>query len=606
MAPTGDVQALLYVVTGLELVVSTGVCLQLGRRWRAQRSRATARAFGVFFVLALVIVWSYLTPSETNRGGGAWVGKVMLCVLILLPFLLVELTWVLGGVRDRSRRVAQGLVVIQGLVLLASPPLPAVGEPRSGSATGVVLLVVGAWAVQSVLAGRGLWRLGRGQSSLIRHRMRALSGGTVLLALTLVLSGAAGPAQGSAVQVVLSLLGLLSIGLAALAFLAPAFLRVLWLQDDLALLAEAERGLMQAMTVAEVASTIVPALATVFGGRGAALVDAHGRVRWSSGEISEVSAERLADPLAVDDLLVGPLRDGALVVACGALSPVFGHEEQEQLHRVAILVDLALERVELFDRERAGRAAVEAANDELETLLYSVSHDLRSPLISVLGYLDFLRAEHAHELGGDGAHYLDRISVNALYMQSLISDLLELSRIGRLDPPPEGPLDLRGLAQEVLDGARLGHPAAVLEIRGQLPYLLVNDVRLRQLLTNLVDNALRHGGREDLTVRVSAARTSAGGVRLLVADDGRGIPAEYRARVVKVFERLDAPRSSPGTGIGLAICKRIAETLGGTLTVLGAADPAGSGTTIEICLPGDLVVPGRPVRTPQLQEEHVG
>ena len=277
------------------------------------------------------------------------------------------------------------------------------------------------------------------------------------------------------------------------------------------------------------------------------------------------------------------------MVARGELTPVFGSDESDLLSRVATTVDLALARVALSVREREGREAVEAANEELETLLYSVSHDLRSPLISVLGYLDFLRQEHGHELTGDGQHYLDRISVNAIYMQSLISDLLELSRIGRLDPPAQGPLDLTALAHEVLDGAALSHPHAHLAVRQPLPLLHVNDVRVRQLLTNLVDNALRHGGRADVTVTLWCEPTADGGTRLLVGDNGRGIPEEYRARVVKVFERLDAPKSSPGTGIGLAICKRIAETLGGTLSVLGPEDPLGTGSTIEITLPAPLV-----------------
>lgn len=607
MSPISDgVQNLLYTVGGLELAVSAGVCWRLGRRWVVQRSHATASAFGVFFVLALVIAVGYVAPADVSHGWGVWFTKVLICVLVLMPFLAMELAWVLGGLRDVWRRVAQGLLGAQVLATLTFPPLPAAGEPRSASATVLVVLIVGAWALQSVVAGWGLWRLGRGESSLVRHRMRALSTGTVLLGLTLVLSGAAGAVQGGATQVVISLLGLVAVGLSALAFLAPPSVRLLWRQEDLTSLAAAERGLMQALTAEDVATTIVPTLAGVFGGRGAALVAADGRVRWASGDVGDVPAERLVDEEADDNLLLSPLREGALVVVLGDLSPVFGHEERDLLHRVATMVDLALERVALFGKERAGREAVEAANEELETLLYSVSHDLRSPLISVLGYLDFLRAEHADELTGDGAHYLDRISVNAMYMQSLISDLLELSRIGRLDPPPEGPLDLATLAQEVLDGAMLTHPAARLEIRGDLPSLLVNDVRVRQLLTNLVDNALRHGGREDLTVAVSATRSSAGGVRLQVADNGRGIPEEYRARVVKVFERLDAPKSSPGTGIGLAICKRIAETLGGTLSVLGPTPPASTGTTIEISLPGSLVAPDRPSalpRTPQLQEE---
>ncbi len=600
---SGPTAVVVDVVGAVELLLCTGVCVVLGRRWRHERSGATARAFGIFFVLALVIAVGYVAPSDTQSGWGAWFTDVLISVLVLMPYLLVELTWVLGGVGERVRRAAQVLLAVQVVATFATPPLPAPGEASTASSNTLVALIVVSWTVQSFVAGRGLWRLGRGQSSLVQHRMRALSTGSVLLALTLVLSGAAGTSQDATTRVVVSLLGLLAVAVSALSFLAPTFLRLIWRQGDVAALSDAERGLMQATSTEQVARIILPALVGAFGGSGAAVLGPHGERRFSEGTVPPIPEAWLAGRSG-DGVLVAPMRVGALAVGCGALSPVFGHDEAELLGRVAVLVDLAWDRVELFEQERRGRLAVEAANEELETLLYSVSHDLRSPLISVLGYLDFLKQEHGHELTGDGSHYLDRISVNAVYMQSLISDLLELSRIGRLDPPAEGAQDLAVIATEVLDGAQLGHPDATLHVRGELPHLAVSDVRLRQLLTNLVDNALRHGGRDDLTVTISAERSSTG-VRVLVSDNGRGIPAEYRARVVKVFERLDAPKSSPGTGIGLAICKRIAETLGGTLTVLGPTEPDVTGTTIEISLPVALVATGRrtPVIPPQLQEE---
>jgi signal transduction histidine kinase len=276
------------------------------------------------------------------------------------------------------------------------------------------------------------------------------------------------------------------------------------------------------------------------------------------------------------------------------------------LERVGTLVDLALQRAALFEQERVSRRHAEAASAELETLLYSVSHDLRSPLISVLGYLDVLRQEHADALTGEGPHYLDRISVNAVYMQSLISDLLELSRIGRNDPAPQR-LDLHVLAEQVLEAARMSHPRAQLALDGQLPVVVMSDVRVRQLLTNLVDNALKHGGRDDLTLTIGAGTGATGDLLIRVADDGRGVPPEYRERVLRVFERLDAARATSGTGMGLAICKRIVESFGGRLALDGPSGGATTGTTITIELPVDVVAdPGLPSpRTPEHVENAV-
>lgn len=102
----------------------------------------------------------------------------------------------------------------------------------------------------------------------------------------------------------------------------------------------------------------------------------------------------------------------------------------------------------------------------------------------------------------------------------------------------------------LVDAARLTHPDAQLVVEDGLPRVRTIDVRARQLLTNLVENALEHGGRPDLRVTVRGRRTDDGGLLLQVADDGVGVPAEYRDRVLRVFERLDAPKSSPGTGMG--------------------------------------------------------
>lgn len=596
----------LLVVSVAEALLCTAVALALLRRWSRHGSGATGSALGLFLVVTSVVVASLAPPDDVEHGWGLVWSKALVCVLLAMPYLLVRFSWALGALSDAWNRACLVLLGVQVLVTAVIPPLPAPEStaPAPGWANAYVAFILIAWTGQSVLAAVSLWRVGQGQSSVVRHRMRSLSTGGVLLAATLVASSAAGGEHAAApLRIGVALLGLLSLGLFALAFLPPASLRVLWRQSDLAVLAGAERGLMTALTRDDVADTIVPVLGAVFGGGGAALYD-EGRVPLRVTGLAEGQAEELAHVLerdgsgpqvrqATEEVLTAQLGRGWLLVQAGRLAPVFGDDEAVLLGRVATLVDLALQRVVLFEAERSSRAAAEAANDELETLLYSVSHDLRSPLISVLGYLDFLQREASDQLVGDGAHYVDRILVNALYMQSLITDLLELSRVGRSDPPAQR-LPLAEVAEQVVHAARLGHPAATVVDVGTFPVVRMSDVRARQLLTNLVDNALKHGGRDDITVTVQAGTTATGELELIVTDDGCGIPVEYRERVLKVFERLDAPRSSPGTGMGLAICKRIAETLGGTLTVEGPAAGAVSGTTVRATLPASLVTSGRP------------
>ncbi|MEO6203920.1 MAG: ATP-binding protein [Mycobacteriales bacterium] len=443
--------------------------------------------------------------------------------------------------------------------------------------------------------------------------MRTLSAGSLILAVTLVVSGASGGSTASAWVVGISLLGLVGIALYGLAFLAPAFVRVLWRQGDLTELGRAERGLMRALTREEVAATIVPVLAGLLGGSGAALLDENGRAIHTSGHVdldgNDWTTRREDDGQGAvhrvgPGLFMAQMARGCLVVETGRLAPVFGTDESHLLSRVGTLVELALTRVAMFDLERQSRAAAEAANAELETLVYSVSHDLRSPLISVLGYLDLLRSEHEAELSEGGSHYLDRISVNGLYMQSLIADLLELSRIGREGPEDEL-VDLEALALDVVEAAGRGGIEVRVEVDPTVQQIRLNSVRARQLLTNLVDNALKYGGRADLEVVVSVKRGTAGEVLLAVSDNGRGIPAEYRERVLRVFERLDAPKSSAGTGIGLAICKRIAESLGGSLAMKGPAPGIDTGTTALVTLPASVLVATSPLLIPRKARDWV-
>ncbi len=615
MSDSASLTAFLLAVSVAEALLCGAVAVALLRRWSRHGSGATGSALGLFLVVTAVVLASLVPPDDSQHGWGLVWSKLLVVVLLALPYLLVRFAWALGALAGSWHRACLGLLAVQVLVTIGIPPLPDPEStaPAPGWVAAYIALVLVAWTSQSVLAAVALWRVGQGQSSVVRNRMRSLSTGGVLLAAALIASTAVGNTGAALLRGSVALLGLASLGLFAVAFLPPAALRVVWRQNDLAALAGAERGLMTALTRDDVATTIVPLLGTVFGGGGAALYDVDRAPVRVTG-LAQRQALALAHVLerdgsgpqvrqATDEVLTAQLAQGWLLVQAGRLAPVFGDDEAVLLGRVATLVDLALQRVTLFDLalqrvtlfegERSSRAAAEAANGELETLLYSVSHDLRSPLISVLGYLDFLQQEAGDQLVGDPAHYVDRILVNALYMQSLITDLLELSRIGRGDPPVDR-LPLAQVAEQVVHAARLGHPAATVVDVGSFPVVRMSDVRARQLLTNLVDNALKHGGRDDITVTVQAGITATGELQLTVGDDGSGIPEEYRERVLKVFERLDAPRSSAGTGMGLAICKRIVESLGGTLVVDGPPPGALSGTTIRATFPASMVAAPAP------------
>lgn len=339
---------------------------------------------------------------------------------------------------------------------------------------------------------------------------------------------------------------------------------------------------MTATTPEEVADTIVPHVADLMGGHGAALLDKRGAPLASQGfSGAELDQLRSAAPGQTSrHRFVLPLQSGRLVLQASVYAPFFGEEELELLRSLGTFVDLALGRIELFEQELATRKELERTNDELTALVYGISHDLRSPIVTVIGYLELLATDAGDQLGPEGQHYLDRISFSARYMDSLIRDLLELSRIGRTQTEPS-PVPLGELVEDVAAEIRRTNSAVRFAI-GPLPTIEMNPIRARQLFTNLMENAVRHGGRDDITVSVSAEQTSPQQSVVTLSDDGVGIAESYRERVFGIFERLEDDAGSPsGTGIGLTMCRKIVEQLSGSIWI----DPAPVGTTFKIALP---------------------
>ena len=582
--------AFLVTTQLIELVVVLCAVGVLTRRWVEHRAPATGWALAMFGILALVVGVAQLQVKDDGSALKHGYTVVLVCVLLLVPYSLVRFALALGALGPRRHRVAVGFSAVTVAATLVSQRFPQPGEARSNGFTAYVVLVIVGWGVQSVFAAHGLWTAGNRQSTVVRRRMRTLGVGAVVVTLALVSSGGSGtPSEAS--QIISALIGAIGIGLLVLAFVVPSWLRTAWRSADMLQLAATERGLMVALTPEDVASTILPALPPLFGASTACFLDVPGTTGPSEAEAASLRAD--LEAADASDLVVATsagtvgcrLSAGWLVVRADALAPVFGPSELRLLERVGSFVDLALQRCRLYEQEAKSRRLAEAANAELRTLVYSVSHDLRNPIISVLGYLDVLTAEHSGQLQGDGQHYLDRIAVNAQYMQSLIQDLLELSRIGRSEPAPQA-VPLLPLAESVAREIMAQHPDCEIELTGAFPVLWMSELRARQLLTNLLDNAAKHGAQR---VRVEGARAEAG-VDLTVADNGPGISEAYREKAFEVFERLDAARSDiPGTGMGLPICRRIVESLSGAISLEGPAGWTATGATARIELPAAAV-----------------
>ena len=222
-------------------------------------------------------------------------------------------------------------------------------------------------------------------------------------------------------------------------------------------------------------------------------------------------------------------------------------------------------------------------NAELEQFTYTVSHDLKAPIITIKGFLGLLsedaRSGNMQRLESD----ISRISEAAARMHNLLNNLLELSRIGRIMNEPE-PVDCNQLIGEVgnILAGRLQGRKIDLHINGQLPVVRGDRQRLFEVFQNLIDNAAKFMGDQlQPAIEVGQQSVSADGfVTLYVRDNGIGIPAQHHERIFGLFNRLDP--GIEGTGVGLALVKRVVEFHGGRIWV--ESEP-GAGSTFFLTLP---------------------
>ncbi|GGS35472.1 PAS domain-containing sensor histidine kinase [Deinococcus knuensis] len=257
--------------------------------------------------------------------------------------------------------------------------------------------------------------------------------------------------------------------------------------------------------------------------------------------------------------------------------------ERTLLETVMFSLRLALERAEQAGTLRQRTLELERSNAELEQFAFIASHDLQEPLRTVTSFSELL-IRRFDRTGADAraAEYLRHINDGTTRMQHLIQDLLRFARVSSEHAPPTAQ-DIGAALQIVLDD--LSGPlrdAQATVTAGNLPPVLADGTQLRQLLQNLIGNAVkfRHAGRLP-AVTVTAEREG-DLVHVQVADNGIGIPAEYHERIFTVFQRLHGRERYAGNGIGLSIARRVVERHGGQLWVTSTP---GQGSTFHFTLP---------------------
>ncbi len=243
-----------------------------------------------------------------------------------------------------------------------------------------------------------------------------------------------------------------------------------------------------------------------------------------------------------------------------------------------------LERVDRYalDLERAVAARTEElarSNRELEDFAAVVAHDLRSPLLTISGYCQMLQEEYGSQLDGPADDYFAQIFGGVTRMDRLIQDVLEYARAGRLRQPLEQ-VDMHAAAVQAMANleASIREEGVRIEV-GPLPSVIGDQTQLVQLLQNLLGNAVKFRRQEAPWIRLSASRDG-DNWRFAVEDNGIGIAKKHFDRIFQTFQRLHG-REYAGTGVGLAICKKIVEWHGGRIWLDSVV---GQGTTFYFTL----------------------
>ncbi len=295
-------------------------------------------------------------------------------------------------------------------------------------------------------------------------------------------------------------------------------------------------------------------------------------------------------------------RDGALIGAQGTavdityrkladdeISLLNAELEQKVLHRTNDLRDSQLALLNLVDDMSISAKVIastnktlEAANKEIESFSYSVSHDLRAPLRSIDGFSQILLEDYKKNLDDTGRNYLERIRKATQNMGQLIDDMLKLSRVTSANLRLE-PLDLSNMFREIIEKSQENDPARIADIIIQEGIIIDGDPTLMHIaLTNLIENAWKFTGKEARTKIEFGSTSQAEKKVIFIRDNGVGFDMAYVDKLFGTFQRLHTTAEFQGTGIGLATVKRIITRHGGEIWAEGEV---GCGATFYFTLP---------------------
>jgi len=249
----------------------------------------------------------------------------------------------------------------------------------------------------------------------------------------------------------------------------------------------------------------------------------------------------------------------------------------------------AIQNANLYEETRRNSEKLAAVNEELENFVFTVSHDLKSPIVSIQGFASILLEDFAEKLDPEGKHYLERIRSNASQMERLIRDLLELSRIGRVVNPFE-PTDINDIVKLAINNLQfqVQEKKVAIEYPSDFPTVVCDRDRILQVFSNLLSNAIKYMGDNPKPKVEIGYRDEGDEYVFFVKDNGIGIDPKYHKKIFDLFQSLKEVKNVEGTGVGLTIVKRIIENHRGRVWV---ESEKGKGATFYFTIPKNLKSP---------------
>ena len=578
-----------------------------------------------FVALSLVILVDWLRFRERSRGYLALaIGLLGITALLgrVTPFLgpgfklaLTDLTiltlmgsaYVLLLFRDTFVPLTPRIRVVALIAVVAASAFdlavrrPGAGQPTISQTVALIFLVL-VWAGCVLEPIARLWVASKGKPAVQRARLRALSAGYAGLVIVMLVAGIGGSARTPAVEFVTQGLALLVVPLLYASFAPPRWLRRAWRDTEEGKL----RGAIQDLLLfspdrATLAQRGAEWAGRLVGADGVAVIEPNGEllaIHGMSGEDARqlagkanpngqptlVGSAGSTRPNAIAMRLLLDTGPGALVVASGPFTPLFGSDEMIRLWYYATNITVALDRARMTER----MAALERTKSQFLNL---ASHELRSPLGVINGYLSMLEQGSLGQLKEPGVRAIQVLKAKALEMNLLVGQMLEAARLedGRLALKKDR-IDLRRVAREAIDGTS---PLAsekhrlVLDSATDPVFVIGDGDRLMTIVGNLLENAIKYSPRGGV-IHCTVLEDGGSGV-IKVRDDGVGIAPEDLTRLFNRFERIHNRETSHvgGTGLGLYLSRELARQHGGDLSVESKAN-TGSTFTLRV-----------PIATPQ-------